>query len=67
MDFKPPVMATGKVIPGGILTPEKIKELKETERIKKQNAHDWKIAIFSTIGGGVMGFITSLIFWLVTK
>lgn len=62
-----PKMATGTVIPGGLMTSEKIKELKEQEQIRKQHLHDWKIAIFGTLGGGVMGFVTSLIFWLITK
>ena len=33
---------------------------------KAQIRHDWAIAIFSTIAGGVAGLITSLIFWLIT-
>ncbi len=40
----------------------------KAEQIRKQQyAHDWKIALFSTIGGAFAGFITSLIFWLITK
>ncbi len=34
---------------------------------KKQILHDWRIAIFNTLGGAVAGFVTSLIFWLITK
>ena len=33
---------------------------------KAQIRHDWAIAIFGTIAGGVAGLITSLIFWLIT-
>lgn len=34
---------------------------------KKQFRHDWKIEIFSTLGGAIAGFLTSLIFWLLAK
>lgn len=45
-----------------------IAQRKYEERIrKKQNRHDWLIAIFSVLGGAVSGFLTSLIFWLITK
>ena len=36
-------------------------------QIKEQRQHDWKIAVFSTMGGSIAGLITSLIFWLITK
>lgn len=46
----------------------KNKENEKQERLrKKQFRHDWMIAVFSTIGGAVAGFITSLIFWLLSK
>ena len=34
---------------------------------KQQFRHDWKIAIFNTVAGGIAGLITSIIFWLITK
>ncbi len=36
-------------------------------QIVEQRRHNWKIALFSTIGGSIAGLITSLIFWLITK
>ncbi len=33
---------------------------------KKQNRHDWYIAVFNVAGGAVAGLITSVIFWLLT-
>lgn len=42
-------------------------ELHEKKLKKMQFRHNWKIAIFNTIGGAIAGFITSLIFWLLTK
>lgn len=39
----------------------------EKELRKKQFRHDWKIAIFSTLGGAIAGFLTSLLFWLLAK
>lgn len=45
---------------------QKAAEQNEKELRKKQFSHDWKIAIFSTLGGAVAGFLTSLLFWLLT-
>lgn len=45
---------------------KKAAEKNEKELRKKQFSHDWKIAIFSTLGGAVAGFLTSLLFWLLT-
>lgn len=42
-------------------------EIVKQEELRKQKNHDWKIAIFSTLCGGIMGFITSLTFWLLSK
>lgn len=39
---------------------------KEKDREKRQFRHNWKIAIFGVLGGGIAGFITSLLFWLLT-
>lgn len=40
---------------------------KEEMADKKRIIHDWRISIFGTIGGAIAGFLTSIIFWLVTK
>lgn len=40
---------------------------KAEEDRKRQFRHDWRIAIFSILGGSISGFVTSLIFWLITK
>lgn len=39
-------------------------EIESQERLFR---HEWKIAIFNTIAGGVAGLITSVIFWLISK
>lgn len=41
-------------------------ETKKEER-KAAYTHDWRIAVFSSIFGAIAGFVTSLIFWLITK
>lgn len=40
---------------------------REDEKERRAFKHDWRIVVFSTIGGGLMGLITSVIFWLLTK
>lgn len=44
-----------------------LKSTQEVKNQRKQFRHDWKIAIFGALGGSIAGFITSLIFWLLTK
>ena len=61
-----PQLATRHFIPAS-LEAKILEEEKEEELRKKQFRHDWLIAIFSTIGGAIAGFVTSLIFWLLTK
>ena len=39
----------------------------EYTKRNKEHCHQWKIAIFNTIGGAVAGLITSILFWLITK
>lgn len=46
---------------------QKTAEKNEKELRKKQFNHDWKIAIFSTLGGAIAGFFASFLFWLLTK
>ncbi len=63
-----PKIATGKFVPGGTKPIDiQLREAKEKYKEKQQRRHDWFIAMFSVIGGGIMGFITSLIFWWITK
>lgn len=40
--------------------------IKDTAK-KEQYKHDWIVATVSIIGGGIMGFIASILFWLLTK
>ena len=67
LGFQYPKLATGKVLPEEGLSNAKISNLKEEAKIKRQFAHDWKIALFGTIGGAIAGLITSFIFWWITK
>lgn len=47
---------------------ERNADIKREEEIrKKQNRHDWLIALFSILGGTFSGFVTSLVFWLIEK
>lgn len=64
-----------------IYLPDKAKKKQETERALQETSkaqaeiesqrrlfrHEWKIAIFNTVAGGIAGFLTSLAFWLITK
>lgn len=63
-NIETPKIAHGKVIPYGIIEAD-LKAEKEKALRKQQYRHDWLIAIFGVLGGGVMGFITSLVFWLI--
>ena len=65
-DFELPKLASGKIVPGD-LSYQKYKEAKALEEQKRVFKHDWKIQIFSVLGGAVSGFITSFIFWLITN
>lgn len=64
MDF--PKLKLGSVLPTPP-NPHTITELKNNDDLAKQHSHDYKIAIISIIGGGVAGFISSMIVWLITK
>ena len=47
---------------------EKIQAEQRAKNLQKQQfRHNWRVTIFSTIAGGVAGFLTSLAFWLITK
>lgn len=66
MSLKLPSLINGTVVPRSVQ--EKIdQEERENERLKQQFRHDWKVEIFSVLGGSVAGLITSLIFWLITS
>lgn len=62
MDFKLPPIARDEVLPNSF---DKAKQ--EEELRKRQLRHDWKIAIFSVVGGTVGGIISSLVFSLITS
>ncbi len=36
------------------------------QELQDKYRHDWLIAAFGTIGGAIMGLITSIVFWLIT-
>lgn len=55
-----PPISKGTIIPNGILE-QQIKEAKEKELRKQQWKHDFRIALFSVVSGGIAGFITSVI------
>ena len=66
LEFDIPKIALGKTVPAGI--EQTLHKKSEEERIRKEAyRHDWKIAIFGIVGGGIMGLITSFIFGLCTK
>ena len=44
-----------------------IKQRKEEYERKRQFRHDWIIATASAISGAILGFLASLIFWLIEK
>lgn len=60
MDFKLPEMSKGTIIPNGIAE-QQLKEAKEKELRKQQWRHDFRVALFSAVAGGIAGVITSLI------
>lgn len=64
-NFVAPKLASGKVLPDGLEHALFEKEKEEFLR-KEQRRHDWLVASFGVIGGGVMGLITSLLFWFIT-
>lgn len=43
------------------------KQAKEEAEKKRQFRHDWKIALFNTLGGALAGGLVSLIFWLLQE
>lgn len=55
-----PNIAKGTIVPNEILE-QQLKEAKEKEIRKQQWKHDFRIAAFSVISGGIAGFVTSAI------
>lgn len=49
------------------MSENKRKQEREDSIRKQQYKHDWKIAFFNAIAGGIAGLVTSIIFWLITK
>lgn len=64
--MQPVKLPVGSLIPQPRTFPD-LEKIEKAEEAKKQRKHDWIIAIFSTISGGIMGLISSIIFWLITK
>lgn len=63
--MKLPKIVTGSQLPHGV--EEVLMNQARIESERRANfRHDWLIALFGVIGGGVMGFLTSLVFWLLT-
>lgn len=60
-------MKLPSIITGGVVPHYVYEKSAQEEKEHKQRKHDWRIALFSVLGGGVMGLITSFIFWLCTK
>lgn len=60
MDFKIPEMAKGTVVPISVLE-QQLKEAKEKELRRQQWRHDFRVALFSAVAGGISGILTSLI------
>lgn len=60
MDFKLPEISKGIIIPNGIIE-QQLKEAKEKELRKQQWRHDFRVALFSSVVGGIAGIVTSLV------
>ena len=60
MNINLPNISNGTTVPYGILE-EQLKEVKEKELRKQQWRHDFRVALFSVIAGGISGIITSII------
>lgn len=60
MDFKIPEIAKGTIVPHAVLE-QQIKEAKEKELRRQQWRHDFRVALFSAVVGGISGIATSLI------
>lgn len=60
MNINLPNISKGTVVTYGILE-EQLKEAKEKELRKQQWRHDFRVALFSVIAGGISGIITSII------
>ena len=72
MNKPPKPINTLSGIAGGCVLPYKVeeqfrREQREKQQLKEQRRHDYMVALFGCVGGGVMGFLTSLLFWLITK
>lgn len=61
-----PKLPLGSVCPIPPRLPD-LDKIEQTEQQRKQNAHDWFIAIFGIVGGGIAGFVSGLIVSLITK
>ncbi len=61
-----PPIAKGTSVPlqTGKLEAE-FKNAKEKQIRKEGYRHNWKIAVFSSLFGGISGFLASLLFWFI--
>lgn len=60
-----PSLPRGSVIPNFSSISEAEKIIQEN-KIKEERIHDYKVTILSVIGGGIAGFISSILVWLIT-
>lgn len=61
-----PKLSQSTIVPESLIIKE-LEESKKKDETRKQHIHDYKIALLGIIGGGIMGLITSIIFWLITE
>lgn len=48
-----PKMATGTVVPTSVHLAE-LKRLEDDAKVRSQRRHEWRIAIFTTLGGALL-------------
>lgn len=61
-----PNLPRGSIIPQPNLVTNAEKIINEN-KAKEQRKHDYKVALYGAVCGGIIGLITSLSFWLITK
>ena len=61
-----PSLHRGSVIPNFSSISEAEKIIQEN-KIKEERIHDYKITIFSAIIGGITGFLSSMLVWIITR
>lgn len=61
-----PNLPRGQILPNPHFLSDAEKIMKDAKD-KEQRLFQIKLEIFSCISGGIMGFLTSLFFWLISK